>query len=98
LWPEPFGRTGLDAAAHALPSVGFAVGGIPDWLVEGVNGHLAPGDPPTVDGLVDAIVLALRNPDHHAALRQGALTAARKASGRGHVAALLDVLARAAGR
>ncbi|MBI2536918.1 MAG: glycosyltransferase family 4 protein, partial [Gemmatimonadetes bacterium] len=44
LWPEPFGRTGLEAAAFGVPCVGYAVGGIPEWLTDGVNGHLASGD------------------------------------------------------
>ena len=41
-WPEPFGMVGLEAMEHARPVVGFAVGGIPDWLEHGVTGRLAP--------------------------------------------------------
>ena len=52
LWPEPFALVGLEAARHRLPVAAYAVGGIPDWLTSGENGYLAPGDPPTVDGLV----------------------------------------------
>jgi glycosyltransferase involved in cell wall biosynthesis len=46
--------------------VAFAVGGIPEWLREGVNGHLAPG------GLADAIVRTLADPSHYAELCAGA--------------------------
>ena len=60
LWPEPFGLVGLEAARHRLPVAAFAVGGIPDWLRPGVNGYLAPGDPPTPGGLADAIIACLR--------------------------------------
>ena len=96
LWPEPFGRTGLEAAAFGVPCVGFAVGGIPEWLTDGVNGHLAPGDPPTVPGLAEAILRALRDPAHHQMLRRGAIETARGIDGEQHIRVLLDVLRRAA--
>ncbi len=41
-WPEPFGMVGVEAMARARPVVAFAVGGIPDWLADGVTGILAP--------------------------------------------------------
>jgi glycosyltransferase involved in cell wall biosynthesis len=72
LWPEPFGLVGIEAGAWGVPAVGYAVGGIPDWLIPGETGELAPGDPPAVDGLADAIARALENPEHHARLRRGA--------------------------
>jgi glycosyltransferase involved in cell wall biosynthesis len=72
LWPEPFGRSGLEAGRWGIPTVAFAVGGIPEWLIEGVNGHLAPGDPATASGLAEAIVRALADRDHYAQLCSGA--------------------------
>lgn len=72
LWPEPLALVGLEAARHRLPVAAFAVGGIPDWLTSGHNGFLAPGDPPTVDGLVCAIVACLKDSATHARLREGA--------------------------
>ena len=72
LWPEPFALVGLEAAKHCLPSAGFAVGGIPDWLRSGVNGQLADGNPPMAESLARAIVECLKDPEVHARLREGA--------------------------
>ena len=72
LWPEPLALVGLEAARHRLPVAAFDVGGISDWLTHGENGYLAPGNPPTVNGLVDAIVACLKDPDTLARLREGA--------------------------
>jgi glycosyltransferase involved in cell wall biosynthesis len=93
LWPEPFGLVGPEAAAYGIPAVAWAVGGIPDWLKDGVNGHLAAGKPPTTAGLADAILKCLSDPDHYRRLRRGALEAAGAAPGVAqHVAALTEVL------
>jgi glycosyltransferase involved in cell wall biosynthesis len=42
VWPEPFGLSGLEALRHGLPVVAFDVGGVREWLEDGVNGLLAP--------------------------------------------------------
>jgi glycosyltransferase involved in cell wall biosynthesis len=45
VWPEPFGRIGLEAAGLGRPVVAFDVGGVREWLVDGHNGFLIqPGD------------------------------------------------------
>lgn len=41
-WAEPFGMIGLEAMHRTRPVVGFAVGGIPDWLENSVNGFSVP--------------------------------------------------------
>jgi len=97
LWPEPFGLVGLEAARHRLPVAAFAVGGIPDWLHSGVNGYLAPGNPPTAAGLADAIVACLKDRDMHARLREGAAHVLEEFSLERHVDALVQVLGEAAG-
>jgi phosphatidylinositol alpha-1,6-mannosyltransferase len=38
--PEGFGMVAVEAAAHGLPTVAFAVGGVPDAVADGVSGSL----------------------------------------------------------
>jgi len=71
LWPEPCGVVGVEGGLYSVPSVAFRVGGIPDWLHSGENGFLAPGDPPTANGLAEAVVRAL-DPKIYPALCDGA--------------------------
>jgi glycosyltransferase involved in cell wall biosynthesis len=92
VWPEPFGMVGTEAGCTGLPSVGYAVGGIPDWLIAGQTGELAPGDPPTVEGLSEAIVRALADPDHYARLCYGAWEKARSFTLDGHLERLEAIL------
>lgn len=40
--PEGFGMVAIEAAAHGLPTVAFASGGIIDAVAEGQSGHLIP--------------------------------------------------------
>ena len=42
---EGFGMVAVEAAAHGLPTVAYAVGGVPDAVSDGVSGALVePGD------------------------------------------------------
>jgi glycosyltransferase involved in cell wall biosynthesis len=78
VWPEPFGLVGLEAGAFGVPAVAYDVGGIGEWLSEGVNGWLAPGNPPTVEGLAALLARAAARPPDLAALRPGLQIAARR--------------------
>ena len=95
-WPEPFGMVGLEAASYGMPAVAFSVGGIPEWLQNGVNGFLAPGHPPTAEGLADAIHKSLENEHTYERLRAGAREAYDRFAARRPVEDLLRVFSRVA--
>ena len=97
LWPEPSALVGREAGLQGLPQAAFAVGGNPEWLIDGVNGHLAPGDPPTAAGLADAIVKCLADPARYAPLREGAVEVANQFTLERHIRLLLPILRQAAG-
>lgn len=40
--PEGFGMVAVEAAAHGLPTVAFATGGVVDAVAENASGHLVP--------------------------------------------------------
>ena len=90
-WPEPFGLVGPEAGLRGLPAAAFTVGGIPEWLSDGINGRLAPGDPPSAAGLAHAIVECVRDPAELARLRNGARERARRCGLDTHIAALLAI-------
>jgi glycosyltransferase involved in cell wall biosynthesis len=91
LWPEPLALVGLEAGRHGLPTVAFDVGGIGEWLKPGLNGMLAPGDPPTVPGLADAIVSVLKDPETYERFRHGAEDATAEFTIEEHLRRLMRV-------
>lgn len=98
LWPEPFGSVGPAAGQHGVPAAAFDVGGISQWLREGVSGHLAPATPPTAEGLAGAIIRCLQDPAHYTLLRKGALQMSARFTMEQHLQELLSVLKACADR
>lgn len=92
VWPEPFGLSGLEAGCFGVPSVAFAVGGIPEWLHDGVNGHLAL--PANATSLAAAIVRSLQEPEHYEKLRAGALSQSQQYQLQPHLTQLLQIFER----
>jgi glycosyltransferase involved in cell wall biosynthesis len=44
IWPETLGIVGLEAFAHGVPVIASDIGGVGEWLEDGVNGHaVTPG-------------------------------------------------------
>jgi glycosyltransferase involved in cell wall biosynthesis len=98
VWPEPFGLVGPEAGLRGVPAAAFAVGGIPEWLHDGVNGHLAPGERPSAAALGAAIVACLSDPGEHARLSAGAREEARRFDPARHLDALVALFEAALGR
>lgn len=93
VWPEPFGLVGLEAAACGVPAIAFDVGGIGEWLTDGVNGRLIEaGD---TSAMADAMTALLRDPAQLARLGGGARAAAARFSPDAHLSRLETVLDRA---
>jgi glycosyltransferase involved in cell wall biosynthesis len=89
LWPEPLGIVGLEAGLHGVPVAAYAVGGITEWLRPGVNGQLADGNPPTVEGLAAAIIGCLQDNEVYAHLQEGARRLSQQRTFEDHLTRLL---------
>lgn len=42
IWAEPFGIVGIEAMSCERPVIAFNVGGVNEWLSDGVNGFIVP--------------------------------------------------------
>jgi glycosyltransferase involved in cell wall biosynthesis len=98
LWPEPFGLVGPELGRKGIPAAAFAVGGIPEWLKDGINGYLASADPPAAHGLAEAIVRCLRDAREYTSLRKGATQQARRFGLAGHISCLTEIFDSVAAR
>lgn len=76
-WQEPFGLVGPEALAHGVPLVGFDVGAIREYLVDGQTGVLVP--PGDTGALAKAVDRMLNDPAeaHAMGLRGRELVSAR---------------------
>jgi glycosyltransferase involved in cell wall biosynthesis len=89
VWPEPFGLTGIEAFAAGRPVVASAVGGIADWLEDGVSGLLVEAG--NAGELARALNELLADPARQQAMgNAGRESTAARFSAQRHVAALLD--------
>lgn len=95
VWPEPFGLVGLEAARHAMPAVAFDVGGISEWLTDGVNGRLARGSRALASHLAEAIIECLRDESEYRRLRRGALDSLSRFDPERYGHRLVEILQRA---
>lgn len=73
---EAFGQTALEAMACGTPVVGFDVGGIPDMIIPGVTGLLAP--PGDVAALRSALAELLNDPEKRRVLSANCRTRVRE--------------------
>jgi glycosyltransferase involved in cell wall biosynthesis len=63
IYPDPLPRAVLEAMALAKPVVAFAMGGIGEMVTDGVEGRLACGDPPDIEGLAAACLSCFADPE-----------------------------------
>lgn len=94
LWPEPFGIVGVEAGHFGLPAVAFDAGGVGEWLEDGVNGTMAPSDPPTAKGYADALLRAM-DPTLYPRMSVQAISLARRFSLASHRHGFWETLAEA---
>jgi len=67
---ESFGLAALEAMACRVPSIATRVGGVPELIEDGISGRLFPvGD---VEGMAEAAIELLRDPDRHEAMAEAA--------------------------
>ncbi|HEY0546074.1 MAG TPA: glycosyltransferase family 4 protein [Pyrinomonadaceae bacterium] len=95
VWPEPFGLVGLEAACFGVPAIAFDVGGVREWLRDGVNGYLAQGSVPTAQAFANRLVEALAQPERLIDMRRAARETAREMSLGKHLDRLETILSRA---
>lgn len=91
IWPEPFGLAGLEAGRFGVPAVAFAVGGVPEWLEDGVNGVLVDARTLSVDAFCRGIIRALALLRSGLELRRGAREVSSRFKIGTHVDALVAV-------
>lgn len=65
---EGFGMVAIEAAAHGLPTVAFAVGGVPDAVADGVSGWLVESK--NYDAFVRCVLTLLNSLDRKDAVFQ----------------------------
>jgi glycosyltransferase involved in cell wall biosynthesis len=57
IWPETFGKVGIEAMSAGRPVIATDVGGVRDWLLDGKNGYLIkPHRPDQISSKVIAIL------------------------------------------
>ncbi len=90
VWPEPFGLVGIEAMSCGKPVVAFNVGGIPEWLEDGVTGFLVR--PYDVEEMAEKISYLLEHPDmaHQMGIR-GRTRVEQQFNTENHITRLLEI-------
>lgn len=90
IWPEPFGLVGIEAMSYGKPVVAFKIGGIPEWLEDGVTGFLIT--PYDVKQMADKISYLLEHPDlAHRMGMKGRTKVEQEFNMKKHITRLLEI-------
>jgi glycosyltransferase involved in cell wall biosynthesis len=65
IWPETFGKVGIEAMSLGVPVVATDVGGVKDWLKDGQNGYLVSISPNMHLDLAEKIMKVLSKGSKH---------------------------------
>lgn len=85
---EGLGLAAIEALAAARPVIAYAVGGLPEVVVEGLNGRLVP--PGDREAFTHAVVDTLRDPGKRFSYARGAVSSAQRFSLEAHVKRLIE--------
>ncbi len=85
---EGLGLAAIEALAAARPVVAYAVGGLPEVVVDGLNGRLVPPEDP--EAFAAAVVETLRDPGKRFSYARGAVSSSRRFGLQAHVQRLID--------
>jgi glycosyltransferase involved in cell wall biosynthesis len=85
---EGLGLAAIEALAAARPVIGFAVGGLPEVVVDGLSGRLVP--PRDNDAFAAAVIETLCDPGRRFSYARGAASSAGHFGVEAHVQRLID--------
>jgi glycosyltransferase involved in cell wall biosynthesis len=85
---EGLGLAAIEALAAARPVIAFGVGGLPEVVVDGVNGRLVP--PGDCEAFANAVIGTLRDPGRRFSYARGAASSAQRFGVEAHVQRLID--------
>jgi glycosyltransferase involved in cell wall biosynthesis len=85
---EGLGLAAIEALAAARPVIAFATGGLPEVVVDGVNGRLVP--PGDNEAFASAVIQTLRDSGRRFSYARGAAASAERFGVETHVQRLID--------
>ncbi|MGH8171168.1 MAG: glycosyltransferase, partial [Steroidobacteraceae bacterium] len=85
---EGLGLAAIEALAAARPVIAFAVGGLPEVVVDGLNGRLVP--PGDGEAFAGAVIDTLRDSGRRFAYARGAASSAGRFGVETHIQRLID--------
>lgn len=85
---EGLGLAAIEALAAARPVIAFAVGGLPEVVVDGLNGRLVP--PGDCEAFSQAVIETLHDPERRLSYARGAASSAQSFGVEAHVQRLID--------